>query len=68
MGQTLSTEEVISLQSSVLKLAHEYRYEKYSFWGRVEGTASNYYIIEGANFKGVGNFPIKKYFWRYRLL
>jgi len=45
IGQTLSTEEVISLQASTLKLSHEYKYEQYNFWGRVEGTLKNYYIV-----------------------
>lgn len=35
IGQTLSTEEIISLQSSVLKLSHEYKYEQFHFWGRI---------------------------------
>jgi hypothetical protein len=64
IGQTLSTEEVISLQSSVLKLSHEYKFEHYNFWGRVEGTSKNYYIVEGLNYRGSNHFPIKKYFWR----
>ena len=65
IGQTLSTEEIISLQSSVLKLSHEYKFERYNFWGRVEGTSANYYIVEAANFRGTNHFPHKKYFWRY---
>jgi hypothetical protein len=65
IGQTLSTEEIISLQSSVLKLSHEYKFERYYFWGRVEGTSGNYYIVEAANFRGANHFPHKKYFWRY---
>ncbi len=64
IGQTLSAEEIISLQSSVLKLSHEYKYEQYHFWGRVEGTSKNYYIVEGLTYRGATNFPDKKYFWR----
>lgn len=65
IGQTLSTDEIISLQSSVLKLSHEYKFEQFNFWGRVEGTNANYYIVEALNFKGATHFPPKKYFWRY---
>jgi hypothetical protein len=65
IGQTLSTEEVISLQSSVLKLSHEYKFERYFFWGRVEGVSGNYYIVQAANFRNAHHFPQKKYFWRY---
>lgn len=64
IGQTLSTEERIYLEASVLKLSHEYAFEHLNFWGRVEGVLKNYYLLEGVNFKGATNFPVKKYFWR----
>lgn len=64
IGATLSVEERISIESNALKLAHEYHYEQFYFWGRVEGIAKNYYIIEGANFRGATSFPVRKYFWR----
>lgn len=35
IGQTLSTEEIIGLQSGVIKLSHEYNYEHFQFWGRL---------------------------------
>jgi len=66
IGQTLSTEEIIGLQAGVLKLSHEYQYELFQFWGRVEGTKLNYYVVAGVTFKGCTNFPTKKYFWRYQ--
>jgi hypothetical protein len=68
IGQALSTEEAIGLQSGVLRLSSEYKYEVFQFWGRVEGTKLNYYIVAGLNFKGSTNFPTKQYFWRYQLL
>ena len=64
IGQTLSAEERISLDLSVLKLSEEYHYESFNFWGRIEGMSKNYYILQGVNFKGATNFPLKKYFWR----
>lgn len=64
IGQTLSAEERISLDLSVLKLSEEYQYESFNFWGRIEGMSKNYYILQGVNFKGATNFPLKKYFWR----
>jgi radial spoke head protein 9 len=45
IGQTLSSEERISLESSVLKLSYEYSHEQWNFWGRVEGIIKNYYIV-----------------------
>lgn len=65
IGQTLSTDERISLELNVLKLSEEYHYEIFNFWGRVEGVSKNYYIVQGVNFKGATKFPAKKYFWRY---
>ena len=55
----------MGLQSSVLKLSHEYKQEHYCFWGRVEGSLANYYIVEGVNFRGSVHFPQKTFFWRY---
>jgi hypothetical protein len=65
IGQTLSTEERISLEVSVLKLSQEYHFEVFNFWGRIEGVSKNYYIVQAVSFKGATSFPIKKYFWRY---
>lgn len=64
IGQTLSTEEHIALEVSVLRLAQEYSFEGFNFWGRVEGVLKNYYVIEGVNLKGASSFVAKKYFWR----
>jgi len=64
IGQTLSAEERISLDLSVLRLSEEYHYEAFNFWGRIEGMSKNYYILQGVNFKGAADSPAKKYFWR----
>ena len=65
IGQTLCTEEVIGLQSAVLRLSHEYQHEVFELWGRIEGAKQNYYVVAGVNFKGSQHFPSRKYFWRY---
>lgn len=44
IGATLSIEERISLEAAILKLSHEYSYDQFNFWGRLEGIAKNYYI------------------------
>lgn len=64
IGQTLSTEERVALEVSVLRLAQEYACEGFNFWGRVEGVLKNYYIVEGTSLKGAQHFVAKKYFWR----
>lgn len=64
IGQTLSVEERTYLQTSVEALSGEYHFERFNFWGRIEGISKNYYIVEGINFKGCLNFPVKKFFWR----
>ena len=64
IGQNLSSEEVVGLQSSVLKLRHEYKQELYRFWGRVEGSLANYYVVEAVTFRGATHFPRKAFFWR----
>lgn len=66
IGATLSVEERIAIETQGLKLSHEYQYEQWNFWGRIEGIHKHYYIVEGVNFKGNTNFPTHKYFWAYQ--
>lgn len=64
IGATLSTEDRIYLEAAILKLSHEYTYDQFNFWGRIEGISKNYYIAEAIQFRGAANFPVRKYFWR----
>jgi hypothetical protein len=49
----------------VLKLSEERTFDRWNFWGRVDGLARNYYIVQGVNHRGQYEFPEKHYFWRY---
>jgi len=62
IGKNLSVEERTDSYTSVEALSSLYHYEKWNFWGRIEGISKNYYIVEGVNFKSSLNFPIKKFF------
>lgn len=47
----------------MIKLSENKAFDKYNFWGRIEGLYRNYYIIQGVNEKNKFDFPEKKYFW-----
>ena len=66
IGQTLSSDERISLEVAVLKLSQEYDFQFFRFWGRVEGIVRNYYVVSAVDLKNTQSFPCKRYFWRYR--
>jgi radial spoke head protein 9 len=66
----------MKLEISLLKLNEAQSFEHIVFWGKIEGSLplvlfeflgsdNDYYIALGLNFKGVYEFPIKKFFWRY---
>ena len=38
-------------------------FEELLFWGKVQGTAFDYYIAMGVNYKSQYEFPTKTYFW-----
>ncbi len=42
-------------------------FDQLLFWGRIEGTAANYYIALGLNFKGNFEFPHKTFFYSANL-
>lgn len=68
IGATLSVEERGSLELAVLKLSEDRQFDRWNFWGRVEGLARNYYIVQGVNSRGHYEFPEKTYFWWYEPL
>ena len=49
----------------MLKLSEERTFDRWNFWGRVDGLARNYYIVQGVNHRGHYEFPEKHYFLRY---
>lgn len=63
IGATLSVEERGSLELAVLKLSEERQFDRWNFWGRVDGLARNYYIVQGVIHRGQYEFPEKHYFW-----
>ena len=64
IGATLPIEELTELELAVLKLAEDKPFDRFNFWGRIEGLHRNYYIVQGVNEKGRHDFPLKTYFWR----
>ena len=38
-------------------------YEELLFWGKIQGTGSDYYIAMGVTYKGQYEFPTKTFYW-----
>ncbi|KAM3137738.1 hypothetical protein pb186bvf_010158 [Paramecium bursaria] len=68
IGQTLSQEEKLKLEISLVKLSQTVKFDQLLFWGRIEGTVSNYYIAIGLTFKGNFEFPHKTFFYTANLI
>lgn len=49
IGATLSIDERTNIELAVLKLSEERSFDQWNFWGRIEGLARNYYILQGVN-------------------
>ena len=63
-GVVLSAERRVAVQTSLLLLQNDERFESVEYWGRIVGTNSDYYIAQGRP-KGS---PFKtKTFYRYVL-
>jgi radial spoke head protein 9 len=62
-GTTLSLEERMQLELSLLSLYERESFEQVFLWGRVTGVLKDYYIALTLNFQGHREFPLKRYFW-----
>ena len=62
-GATLSIEERMQLELSLLSLYERESFEEVYLWGRVTGVLKDYYIAMTLNFKGHAEFPLKRFFW-----
>lgn len=62
-GATLSIEERMQLELSLLSLYERESFEEVYLWGRVTGVLKDYYIALTLNFHGHPEFPLKRFFW-----
>lgn len=63
LGATLNLEEKMKLELSLIKISEKEKYDQVLFWGKIEGTAKDYYIAIGLKFKEQFEFPTKKFYW-----
>mmetsp|Transcript_111170 Transcript_111170/g.166523 ORF Transcript_111170/g.166523 Transcript_111170/m.166523 type:complete len:102 (+) Transcript_111170:52-357(+) len=63
IGVTLNIEEKLKLKLALLKLSESEKCDEMKFWGKIEGTAKDYYICCTLVFKGKFEFPTKKFFY-----
>jgi len=62
-GATLSLDEKMNLELSLLKLHENEDFEEVLLWGRIRGVMRDYYIAQTLNYKGHYEFPHKRFFW-----
>ena len=62
-GTTFSTEQRLAIQSSLIVLQNDNQFARMQFWGRIQGTQNDYYIV-----CGVGKDYIKDRVYFYRLV
>lgn len=46
-GIILSTEQKAALQSSLVILRNNYKFERVLFWGKILGVKNDYFIVQG---------------------
>jgi len=63
IGSTLNIDERMKLEIALLQINESQKHEQILFWGKIEGTDSDYYIALGLNFRGVYEFPIKTFYF-----
>jgi len=59
----LNVEERMKLELSLLKISETEKFDQVLFWGKIEGTAKDYYIAVGLKFRKQFEFPHKKFYW-----
>lgn len=62
-GIILSTEQKAALQSSLVILRSNYKFERVLFWGKILGVKNDYFIVQG-----VGRDELKERKTLYRYL
>lgn len=62
-GVILSTEQKAALQSSLVILKSNYKFDRVKFWGKIYGVKSDYFIVQGV---GKDELKDRKTLYRYR--
>jgi len=62
----LSPEQRAAVQSSLVILKHEMKFSHLCFWGRIHGTRSDYYVVQGV--EGIDWYNRRTLFSQVRLL
>ena len=62
-GMTLSLEEKMNIELSLLKIYEHEDFEEVLFWGKIRGIMKDYYIAMALNYKSFKEYPSKRFFW-----
>jgi len=53
----------MKLELALMTLTESSNHCVVTFWGKVEGIKSDYYVACGLNYKGCYDFPVKSFYW-----
>ena len=60
-GAILSVEQKAALQSSLVILKNQQKFKSVEFWGRIDGTSNDYFIVQGV---GIDQLKDRKTLYR----
>ena len=62
-GVALNIDERVQLELGLEKLANQESCDELLFWGKVIGTAKDYYLALAVDYQGKYEFPQKTFYW-----
>ena len=62
-GNTLTLEERMQVELSLLELVQKEDFEELLFWGKIRGMQRDYFLAVGLRYHGQYEFPNKRFFW-----
>ncbi|EGR29932.1 radial spoke head protein, putative [Ichthyophthirius multifiliis] len=63
IGMTLSVEERMKLELSILKINENENFDQILFWGKIQGVKADYFVALALQYKGKFEFPSKKFYF-----
>jgi len=62
-GNSLTLEERLQVELSLLELTQKEDFEDLLFWGKIKGVSRDYFLSLGLKYRGQYEFPLKRFFW-----
>jgi len=62
-GHSLTLEERMQVELSLLELVQKEDFEELLYWGKIRGLSRDYFVAMGLKYRGQYEFPLKRFFW-----